>query len=403
MAKNPMGISAGSVARLRSVKLGWFHRYPARFPPGTVERMVRASQRRCGKPQITILDAFAGTGSTLSTARQLGHHSIGIELTHLGVLISRLRLAPPKDIPFLLDFVDGVCGVDARSWAAPVDDGLVNWVGIRNGKVLSHFLMLLQLVDDPLERSWLELAMSSALRSSSVWLPGSIKPQIDPDRSPPCLRRSFRRAARRLARDCLLEASASAKVSATIIKGSATDLPIPDAAVDAIVSSPPYSTMYDYFDVQRLSYLAFAWPRENNIQIGRVRGVAVDGVGFLPPDAMVDWYIDRFRGEDTAKGRSLRAYLSALEKHFVEAFRVIKPGGSAAYAVANSIRLGIEFPLVDAITQLMKRAGFEDVKALRRQRSSRAILPGGRSRVTGRFSSRPGVELDERVIYALRP
>ncbi len=288
-------------------------------------------------------------------------------------------------------------------WYRPVSDDLVDWIGIRNAKFLSYFLMLMELVDDQRERNWLELAMSSALRSSSVWLPGSIKPQVDPARRPPDLRRNLRRSARRLALDCILEQAADRSPSALLLKGSATNLPLNDQSVDAIITSPPYESMYDYFDVQRLSYMAFSWRAEKHMQIGRATGIARDGIGFVPPDSMVDWYVDRLRGEETIAGRALRAYLRSLDNHLREAFRVVRSGGSVAYAVANSIRFGTTFPLVDAIKELLSTAGFEKVRACKRKRTARAILPTGRNRKTGRFSSRPGVQVDERIIYARRP
>ena len=390
-------------ARRKPFRLGWFHRYPARFHAAVLRRMFTSAERHSGRGSLVILDPFCGTGATVSAARQRGHRSIGIELSHLGLLIARVRLSPPVNVDSALDFALECSKVGRPAWYKPVSDDLVDWIGIRNAKFLSYFLMLLDLVDDERERSWLELAMSSALRSSSVWLPGSIKPQVDPDRRAPDLRRNLRRAARRLALDCAFERASDSSLPAFVLKGSATNLPLSDESVDAIITSPPYESMYDYFDVQRLSYLAFSWPVEKRSQIGRATGIVRDGVGFVPPDAMVDWYVDHLRGEETIGGRALRAYLNSLDAHLREAFRVVRPGGSVSYAVANSIRFGRTFPLVDGIKELMTGAGFEMIRVCKRKRPARAILPTGRNRKTGRFSSGSGVEVDERIIYARRP
>jgi hypothetical protein len=161
--------------------------------------------------------------------------------------------------------------------------------------------------------------------------------------------------------------------------------------------------MYDYFDVQRLSYLAFGWPQERAKQIGQTGGVARDGVGFLPPTAMVDWYSTFYRGEETIDGRKLRAYCRAMEAHFAEAFRVVRSGGTIAYAVANSTRLARTFDLVDAVVELMRRAGFTAVVPYARRQTARRILPAGRHPTTGRFSTRHERMVDERIIYGHRP
>lgn len=384
--------------------LGWFHRYPARFAPHVVSRMIETSVRRAGQREIFIVDPFAGTGATLSAARQFGCTSLGIELSHLGVLISSVRLCPPTDLEDLVSFVDSFSRVKHRNWAYPIDTELVEWIGTVNAKFLSHFLMLLDCVEGHVERSWLELAMSAALRPSSVWLPGSIKPQRDPDREAPDLRRVLRRSARKLARDCRLEAQAGISPAAKsfILKASATNIPLATETADAVVTSPPYGSMYDYFDVQRLSYLAFRWQREDRHQIGRAKRVTADGSGFVPPTGMVWWYNRAFGGEQTIKGRALRAYLGAMEAHLEEAHRILRTGGTAAYAVANTFRNGKEFDLCGAIIELLRRVGFVDIRWNRRAGTARRILPAGRDPDTGRFSSRKGRRVDERIIYATK-
>jgi hypothetical protein len=364
--------------------------------------MVAVCESRCEQRPLRILDPFSGTGSSVAVARQLGHEAIGVELSYLGALIGRTRLFPLGDIKSTLEFVDEAAARRCRTWYYPVDPQLLTWIGAENGKFLSYYLMLLEGITDEAERNWLQLAMSSALRSSSVWLPGSIKPQRDPVRIPPDLRKNLKRAARRLAADCELERG-TGRGSGMIVQGDATSLPLANESVDAIVTSPPYASMYDYFDVQRLSYLAFSWPVNRDTQIGRESRVTKDGLHFVPPSCMTEWYVDRFQGEDTAEGRSLRLYLTMLERHFFEAFRVVRPQGCVAYAVGNSTRMRLPFPLVRAAKELLRRAGFTEVMTRKRNKTARSILPTGRDPRTGRFSTVLTGQIDERLLYAVRP
>src|SRR5437763_7162952 len=100
-------------------------------------------------------------------------------------------------------------------------------------------------------------------------------------------------------------------------------MPLADQAVDAIITRPPYWKMYDYFDVHRLTYLAFHWPYHSPFQIGRFNGIERDGAGFIPPRFMKDWYTHQFRKENTGDGRSLRAYWCSMRLHVAEAKRVL--------------------------------------------------------------------------------
>lgn len=390
---------------LPHAELRWFHRYPARFAPRTVTQMLRTVHKQIGGGPCTVLDPFAGTGTTLSAARQMGLNAIGVELSALGVLIAQVRLAPPDDLDRARQLAEACLSSPKNTWAVKLPDELVSWLGVRNARRLSHYLVFLGRVKDAQQKRWLQLAISSALRPASRWLPGSIKPQVDPHRKPPPIEYLLRRWSGVLACDCAAErAKHKTGASSVVVKGDATALPFGAAAVDAIVTSPPYETMYDYFDVQRLSYLAFNWPCEHEVQIGRSSGISRDGLGFLPPEAMMEWYNEVYKREETAGGRALRLYLRSMRAHLLEAHRVVRPGGVVAYAIANSVRGQRVFRLVEALAEMMRDCGFVNVRARRRVGATRRILPLGRNPRTGRFSSKNHqVSVDERVIYAVRP
>jgi len=184
-------------------------------------------------------------------------------------------------------------------------------------------------------------------------------------------------------------------------QGDARSLPFADQTIDAVVTSPPYWTMYDYCDVHRLSYLAFDWPRQSDQLIGRKYGIERDGIGFTPPRYMSRWYYDEFHGENTTNGRALREYFVRMRKHLEEIRRVIRPRGAIAYAVANSFRSGARFRLATALAQLIREVGFDEIAIASRMGSHRRILPAGRDWQTGRFSGRDSTgKITEVIIFA---
>lgn len=387
----------------RELELGWFHRYPARFPASALGEMIASVQERLGEAPKLLLDPFAGTGSTLAAARQLGLPSVGVELTYLGVLIALVRLAPPNDLERALAIAEEMVLTQPTDDELSVSNELTAWIGRNNASVLAQWLSNVDTQHDVKLKRWLQLAISSALRPSSRWLPGSIKPQTDPNRVPPPIGDNLKRAARALARDCRTEFSNERTfVPASVKLGDARSIPLESGTVCAVVTSPPYTTMYDYYDVQRLSYLAFGWPRNLHMQIGQSYRLSKDGVGFIPPTTMGDWYQQIYKGETTAEGRALRAYLQGMRQHFSEVERVLRPGGVIAYGVANSFRQGRIFPLVEAIAELIAEFRFEDIVIEKRSNSVRRILPAGRDPKTGRFSSASHPAVDEQVIYAMK-
>jgi SAM-dependent methyltransferase len=385
-------------------KLGWFHRYPARFHADALSEIFGQVCEKLGRTPSVLADAFAGTGSTLSFARQLGIASVGVELSQLGVLICRTRFWPPSDLEAALRLAESIALSAPIASKHEFSKELVEWMGEANCRSLVSYFAAIEKIDDPKLRRWLKLALSSALRPASRWLSGSIKAQIDPNRLPTSIAPHFLRSARALRRDCAVEKASFVENSpVSIYQRDATTLPLNDLSIDAIVTSPPYWKMYDYFDVHRLTYLAFKWPYHSSSQIGRFCGIGRDGAGFVPPRYMKDWYSREFHKEDTGDGRSLRAYWHSMRSHVAEAKRVLRDGGVVAYAIANPIRNGRRFSLAQALSTVFKETGFRDVELQARQQSHRRILPSGRDVVTGRFSSNPsGESVHEYVLYARR-
>ena len=381
----------------RSSAMGWFHRYPARFGPGVAEALMRGASDRLGRVPRLVVDSYAGSGTTLALARRVGVPSVGVDISPLAQLMMQVRFAPPRDISRLVDLVETFV---AQDWPTrPIPDELARWVGEPNAIGVGAFLELIESVEDEASRAFLRLVLSSALRASSFWLAGSIKPQWDPQRTPTPLALSARRVVRALARDCRVEA-ARAATPVVFMLGDAAHLPVPDHAADALLTSPPYFVSYDYMDVHRLSFLAFGWELRVNEQLGRRTRIEVDGVEFKPPETLRQTYYDTFRGERTFLGRALRAYVQGLRKHLREVERIVAPRGVVAFAVADSIRAGERFPLAAAAAELLEEAGFDEVTARRRTTSHHRILPAGRDRQSGRFATDAERQVDERIIWA---
>lgn len=383
------------------LNLGWFHRYPARFSTEILEQILSGVILRLGRLPTNLLDPFAGTGSSLSLAKQLNIPSVGKELTELGALIAEVRLNPPDNLIQAFDIAEYIACDKKKGNANRINEELILWIGTTNAAKLNNLLNKISKIKDQKLNKWLKLALSSALRPSSKWLPGSIKPQIDQNKEYSDINKHFLRVAKMLRKDCELEAKFfNVNCSVEITRGDSKTLEFSNNCFETVITSPPYGSMYDYYDVHRLSYLAFGWEKMENLQIGRSRKIDNDGYYFVPPFEMKDWYYKEFNGESTIKGRALRAYLQEMEKHFTEVYRVLKRNGLIAYSVANSIKKGKKFPIVESLAEILCKVGFIKIDIIPRKQSSKRILPAGRNIKTGRFDSNAEPFIDEYIIFA---
>ena len=145
-----------------------------------------------------------------------------------------------------------------------------------------------------------------------------------------------------------IELTANSGPPATVLRGSATALPWPDALFDAVITDPPY---YDNVDYAKLSDFFYIWLKRT--------------IGYLYPEHFAtegtpkkqEAVADPVRqGGSREKART--AYEQMMAKAFSEANRVLKPGGSMVVVYAHKTTLGWS-TLVDAL----RKAGFTVTEA----------------------------------------
>ncbi|RMF46051.1 MAG: DUF1156 domain-containing protein, partial [Bacteroidetes bacterium] len=135
---------------------------------------------------------------------------------------------------------------------------------------------------------------------------------------------------------------------ATVVRGSATALPWPDASFDAVVTDPPYYDNVPYADISDFFYV---WLKRT---IGHLypEHFATEGTP-KKQEAVADAV--RHGG---SKEKARAAYEQMMAQSFAEANRVLKPGGQMVVVYAHKTTLGWA-TLVDALRQ----AGFTVTEA----------------------------------------
>ncbi len=91
-----------------------FYKYPARFSPSFVREAIQAFTQ----PGDTILDPFAGGGTTLVEAHAAGRNAIGTDINSLACFVSKVKTSrlTKKDISAVRQAVEQITEAPLPSW-----------------------------------------------------------------------------------------------------------------------------------------------------------------------------------------------------------------------------------------------------------------------------------------------
>jgi SAM-dependent methyltransferase len=350
----------------------WFPYYAGYSPIFVREALVglgiQAGQR--------VLDPWNGSGTTTVVADSLGCDALGFDINPVAALVAGARLARTLDVIHssglaaeLLTVANrsrATCASDdpLRSWLSPrltrryrrIEGAILDLLGSRAGRrgeveqappFAAFFLLCLM------------RAARRFIKLKKITNPTWITPQDCGDARPESLDSSFLQMVQACARDAerALPGRADRATSSTVGLADARSLPLPDASVDAVVTSPPYCTRIDYFRATLFELAALrvapgsARYRELRSQAMGTNLMRTRGEPILEilPDC-VRGLLQRIRehpskASGTYYHRSFTQYFEDSMLALKELHRVLKPGSCGVLVVQSSYYKEIYLPL----------------------------------------------------------
>jgi hypothetical protein len=323
-----------------------FHAYPARIHPVTAARLVRAISRE----GATVLDPFCGSGTVLVEAMLAKRRAIGTDLNPLAARLSRLKTSLP-DESARAAIVSAATAVgafadDRRKRKAgatkryPPDD-----VDIFDPHMLLELDSIQagiaeQCATAPAVRDALELVLSAILikvsRRASDTSTALVKRRLAGGFAARLFVSKSAELSRRLGE--LAQQMPAGASSARVELDDATKLrTLAASTVDAVVTSPPYVSTYDYLaqHAARLRWLKLDAASFAAAEIGaRRRFAKLDAQA-----ARAEW------------SRELEAVLRSMR-------RVCRTGSRAVLVLADSAVQGEALRADTILSAVARKAGF---------------------------------------------
>lgn len=383
-----------------------YHRYPAKFIPQIVDKLV-TEYTNVGD---TVLDPFGGCGTTLVESKLLGRQSIGIDVNPIAKLITQVKVTPIKpdilksELDDLLVQLEKYSPDKKYSHHIQRSERIYYWFDEDIVHELDYLYSRIKRVKNEKVRKFFLVAFSHNLKNASKWLMKSIKPTIDKKKVPQSPIKSFTRHIRSMAKKntqyyAELNEHGNLGTSAKMYRKDATKtLPVKQGSVNLIVTSPPYVTSYEYADLHQLSLLWFGndsdfkhWNKHasdfSNFRkdfIGtKHKNKATTNYNSTIAGNIVDELGDKKKGLATSVGN----YFADMNMAFSEMHQALKKGGHACVVIGNTNLKGVDILNAEVAAEQMNNIGFKKVKFIKREAANNKAITPWRDIKTGKFTS----------------
>jgi DNA modification methylase len=377
-----------------------YHRYPAKFIPQLVERLL---DEYITMPTAHINDPFMGCGTTIVTAIARGFHASGTDINRVAHLITQVKATPiepnylAQRVEHLFRLVDKF---ESSPYTAHIEprvpkrhlERIRYWfteAAIRDLGILLNFIHREQ---DTVVRNFFLVAFSHILKRCSLWLQASTKPTRDLHKQPVAPFHAFRQHVKKMQQGnaafySIVPPRVRAEIDAylNIRVGDARQQVVPDASVDLIVSSSPYVTSYAYADLHQLSTLWLDLTDDLRAYRKEFIGTASADRPRVLKSTLAQKIVAQLVTRSRAMAQEVETFFADMQEVFDESFRILKPGGRCCYVIGNTQLKGVDILNAQVFAESLQHSGFRLDRIIKREIPSK-ILPQKRDKKTGRFA-----------------
>ncbi len=271
-----------------------------------------------------VLDPFVGVGTTCLTCREQGIDSIGVDVSPLFTMITRVKVRD-YDVEKLRKIRDELRDERFRRPSIEHVKGFLRQLFSRYA--LEDLIFLRDLINERIQdveyREFFLLAlMKAAEKTSYIYRDGAVvKVRRDIPR-PPSLRKTFFRIVKAMIKD--VEDYPLKPCEAVIIQGDARRLDmLDDESISYVITSPPYLNKIEYTKVYWPEYELF-FPGSKEAPMRSYLGLEPKSP---PKDVLPDMDLPPIA----------KAYFHDLNQALAEMYRVLHRGGKAAVVIGGGV------------------------------------------------------------------
>lgn len=368
-----------------------YHRYPAKFIPQIVSRLVE----KYTKEGNLVVDPFGGCGTTPVETKIMSRPSVGVDINPVAVLITKAKktpIEPSKLEGYFLKLKDKIDSFNKSTRVkVPEHKRIDYWFKAEEKRKLAFLFSEISKIKSRDARDFFYCGFSNILKNCSIWMQKSNKPTRDLNKKPADPFVVFLRQVKAMLRGNtdffnLLRDKGFLRIPCKIYCADARKIPTKTNSVSLIVTSPPYVTSYEYADLHQLTALWFEYAKDLSDFRKRFIGTSHNGVKEIVLNSQIAKSIKQNLEKKNRKlAKEVAIYFSEMNQCFKEMKRILKKGGRTCIVIGNTSLKGVEILNAEVFVEQMQNLGFKINDIIKREIPSKN-LPSTRDKKTGRFA-----------------
>ena len=370
-----------------------YHRYPAKFLPDVVRKIIE----EYAKGSNLIADLFAGCGTTLVEAKIHGISSVGVDINPVAKLITKVKTTPLAPDALQQAYTALVNLFDKYNESDYEDikkhERIDYWfTPSQKAKIAFLYDTVFHLEVDDDTKDFFYVCISHILKNCSWWLQSGTKPQRDMEKEPEDPFNEFKRHCNKMIgwnEKFYNELSKKGHlgIPCEIHLEDARHTNITSESIDAIITSPPYVTSYEYADIHQLT--AYWMEYISDIHEFRKKFIGSSYSGndslIVPNSKQAQKIVNDLSENSKHIARDVAQYFNDMQEVAKEMARVLAPNGHACIVIGNTKIKEVQIKSAEVFYEFLRNAGLRKVTVIKRSIPHK-LMPTLRDKNTGRFT-----------------
>ncbi len=370
-----------------------YHRYPAKFLPDVVRKIIEDY----AQDSTLIADLFAGCGTTLVEAKVHGISSVGTDINPVAQLITKVKTTalPPIALQQAYDVLVKLFAEYSESDYTGIQkhDRIDYWfTQPQKAKIAFLYDKIFHLdVNDDI-KDFFYVCISHILKNCSWWLQTSTKPQRDMEKKPEDPFKEFFRHCKKMMgwnENFYNELNMKGHLDTPceIHLEDARHTSIQAGSINAIITSPPYVTSYEYADIHQLT--AYWMEYMSDIQEFRKKFIGSSYSGntslMVSESKQAQKIVNALAKKSMHIARNVAQYFNDMQEVAKEMSRVLAPNGRACIVIGNTKIKEVQIKSAEVFFEFLRNAGLRKVNVIKRSIPHK-LMPTLRDKNTGKFT-----------------